>query len=310
MSCFGLQTDTLKRKDIQKRMLPHSWFPFALILVVAGLTGCSIQRTSVPWENQPVLTDGFEIFAQPGIPAERVTEISRLVNGINEELMSSFYTAPPPAPGFLVGLYRLSRAGFVIRPEKIAIVIYSDNSSYSKSYKGTLESLANFQKHDNTVHIPVDASEYVWRHELSHAILNEYKPNSPFWLQEGMAYFVYKNKFAGRISCNKRFTVKIPAIFDPFLPELRALPGIELKESFSNFSDREAGIANALSAYFVFYLWKKGMLVSFLTNYMHSKKATPLYVLTGGNPEKKKQLMNDFHAWLMTDEPFGQIPGC
>ncbi len=259
------------------------------IIIAVNFFSCYTWKARVPWEAQtPVITDDFSIFAEPGLDERETTRAVREASLIRKELADKFF------PGS--------------KKEKILLILYRNAASYEKYRLIELPTQADYERYKNRINIPVDAPAYVWRHEIAHAILESIRPGAPYWLQEGLAVFLQNQTFS-TAACGS--SVRMPPELGVLLPGMRQTPDL----SPSTFHDyrtgaEAAGLSAGVAGYFVFFLWKKRMLLDLLGRYSRETNSSPEFLLTGGNIERWRSLCEEFRAWIRTEEPLAALPGC
>ena len=259
----------------------------------------------VPWEggssppdqeNPGVLIrlvqkDGFLVYPEPGLdPGDVDRAIQRLIAD-REELRQQFFPAFRPATTFRV-------------------IFYRDLESYRKYRPGEVDSAADYERNRNTLNLPLDASPPVWKHEMVHAMMESIRPGTPFWLNEGLAYFAMFQHFDGPIRCEIPREATIPRHFHLYVPDIlehrEMVPGSDF--DYRKTSDIE--VNSVLSTFFVFYLWKEKRLTKLLHDFENSKEASPEFLLTRGNEREWRVLVSRFRFWLEGLGPYETIPGC
>lgn len=269
---------------------PGRIFFFITVIPILFFNSCVSISSSIPWDVKPIRSSGFYIYPEPGMPLSTIKRAAEKAEKIRDELVHAFFPD--------------------IEPFEIGLILYNDSNSYDNRFKDEIESLANYRRGENVIHIPVNADTYVWRHELSHAIMENAKPGSPYWLHEGLAYFVFENYFPERVSCNGHVRAKISPVFQSFLPDIRKIDPPVIRDRFNSSNAEKAGMESAISAYFVVYLWQKELLSDLIKKYLNADRAGPMFILSNGNPRKKDSLMEEFKKWLKTDLPDQTMPGC
>ncbi|MDH5656722.1 MAG: hypothetical protein OEZ34_12490, partial [Spirochaetia bacterium] len=245
---------------------PYLLLIFFFLFLISCRTK-TIQR--VPWEDKPVpdlITEHFEVYSEPSLKLEDYREQIMDAERIWKSFQKDFF------PG----------AG---NQKKIRLIIYGNQKSYSRYRRVPIDSLADFERREKRINISVDAPVTVWKHELSHAMLETARPGSPFWLHEGLALFLQAQHFQYPVSCTNLQKAAMPYSLSLYIEEVRddnnPIPG-----EFRPRSRRPTPESQStLAGYFVFYLWDQKKLSKFLHPYQNSKKRATEF-LAGG---KKKE---------------------
>ena len=263
-----------------------------LVLVVIG-AGCLGAPSPIPWQKPGVLeTPDFIVRVEPGLRPEeyvgRIEEISR----IKQSLVRDYF---PKYQG-----------------NKIGIALFRNRKSYNEYVRAlfSLELLSHYSR--NTIYIPLEAPDYIWRHELSHALLLNNRPGTmTFWLQEGLAQFVQANSFSKPVVCDGQSVAGMPPELAPSLMQLRDLPEMSVF-SRPNYKvpQQRALLHPALAGFFIFYLWDQRLLFDFLNRLQADPLGAPESILTRNNPALLKTMHEEFNKWMQTNRPLLRIPGC
>jgi len=263
---------------------------FVVVFFIAA--GCSTGtiKKRVPWESgPPVETRFFLLHADPQISAEEYAAPIENAQRIVTELRKNFFPEP--------------------MKKKISLILYKNQFSYSRHRRVLIDSVADFERRRKRINISIDAPESVWKHELSHALLELARPGTPFWLHEGLALLIQDSHFSGPITCDGRFTARMPESLERYLPELRTRRTLSPDTKFNSNLERMIEFHTGLAGYFVLFLWHEKRLVSFLKAYQHGNKDADR-TLTHGNPDEWKRLVEKFQIWLKSDAPRFALPGC
>jgi hypothetical protein len=245
----------------------------------------------VPWENAlKIKKNNFIIYAEPGIKESEINLAHTKLAEQQKDLSQAFFTG--------------------WSQKEIRVVLYRDIVSYSKFKPTPLNSGAHYISSTRTMHIPVSSPTYIWRHELMHALLEIMRPGTPYWLHEGLAYFIQLQHFGGTVSCVNPLYTSVPYDFHVFIEELRYREDLRPSSYFDARAGEEAGLNAVLSTYFIFFLWDKHLLSGSLSNYLYHDKISMEYILTGGNSASWEALAEEFRIWLKSDHPLKKIKGC
>ena len=259
-----------------------------VILAVNSLWFQACRSSDIPWANpRQFQQSGFIIFPEPGLqPGNFQAELKRAA-AIKNRLIEIYFPGKP------------------IKPLQIAL--FKNLESYRTTTKLPVKTLAHYRRTYRKIYIAVDSPEFVWRHELTHALLEERRPGAPFWFQEGLALFAHYNPFPELPGCKRLTRAKMGHLLS-FLSELRKrkdldpdLPGGRLK-SFP--------LDSALAGYFIYYLWDRRKLLNLVWRYQRGEGKSPEEILTGGRSEAWWEFRRGFRAWLISDRPTKSLPGC
>ena len=245
----------------------------------------------VPWLSNPIETPDFVVFAEPGVTSEELTASVDRARSLKRRMARFFF---PSFDG-----------------ERINIILYKNRQSYNRYRRIPLETVADFERLENRINISVYAPPVVWKHELSHAILEAVRGGTPYWLQEGLALFMQTQRLQRSVDCDGKLTARMPPYLHNFLDSLRKRASLAPSGDF-DYRDRKDALEfhTALSGYFVLFLWSEKKLTKLLNDYQRAPEATPEHVLTGGNTHVWNRLHEDFRKWLATDAPRGRVVGC
>lgn len=274
---------------------PGSRRPVVILLAAALLLGveCAGTPKRVAWENRLCLAaPEADFFAEPGITEVQCRSIYRRFRAIESRLVSQFFPNYDPAH------------------RKLSIVLYRDHDSYNRYRVVPIKSLADYNRVTHTIHIAVESPEFVWRHETTHALLEALRPNSPYWLHEGLALFVQNQNLPASIHCDGKALASMPVELEHFIEDLRARPLlIPGHHGAFQLNEKKAGLSLGLSGYFVFYIWDRQQLTRMLNIYQTTDQKA-LFILTGSDPELRAFLHEDFKRWIRTAQPTRLVPGC
>ncbi|MBL8018316.1 MAG: hypothetical protein JNM27_01505 [Leptospirales bacterium] len=141
------------------------------------------------------------------------------------------------------------------------------------------------------------------RHELAHALLDLNRPDTPYWLHEGLAYFLESNAAA----CGSN--ASIPQwLIDRLTSGKIDLSDVDLKSWESvDLSSRERAIqVAARSSAFVLFVWQKGQLERFLKT---SYQTRQLYDVPAAL-QWPNDWQAEFRTWLRRGEFRRALAGC
>lgn len=141
------------------------------------------------------------------------------------------------------------------------------------------------------------------RHELAHALLDLNRPDTPYWLHEGLAYFLESNA----AHCGS--SASIPQwLIDRLTSGSVDLSDVDLKSWEMvdlNSRDRAIQVA-ARSSAFLLFVWHKGQLERFLKTSYQTRQLTDVPAAL----QWSRDWPQEFRAWLKRGEFRGAIPGC
>jgi len=254
----------------------------------------SKQVYRVPWEeksNPDLVTAHYEVYAEPSL--KKLDYIQQIEDA--ERIWASFQK------DFFPGARN---------KKKIRLIIYGNQKSYSKYRRVPIDSLADFERKEKRINISVDAPVSVWKHELSHAMLETARPRTPFWLHEGLALFLQAQHFQEPVNCMRTQKAAMPYSLSFYIEEVRKdndpIPGHEFRSKSSRPTPETQ---STLAGYFIFFLWDKKMLHKLLHNYQKSDKKAEDY-LGNGKQKDREKLIEEFQTWLHSPRPLMEIPGC
>lgn len=267
--------------------------PFFVVIVQ-----CTSVPNRAPWEDgEGARSTYFLVYPEPGIPDPGTKNLLKKVEAIRREVLQFFPAHPPDH-------------------DTIRIVLYKNQESYNQYRITPLESLADFERIRNTLNLAVNAPEPYWRHEITHAMLHQWKPYAPFWLHEGLAIFLQFNRFKKLLLCGRdtSTTAFMPPVLSRFVRDISNHSDIRLGERFDYTSSTEkTALQSVLSAYFIYYLWNNNRLQWLLDHYLNHEGVYPEFYLTGGNIEEWHRVRLQFRLWMMREIEPGkgiQFPGC
>ena len=267
---------------------------FAIILF-SILTDCKSKNTyRVPWEdktNPDFITAHFEVFAEPSLQFNQYNQQVEEAERIWMSFQKDFF---PQAQN----------------KQKIKLIIYGNQKSYSRYRRVPVDSLADFERKEKRINISVDASVSVWKHELSHAMLESVRPKTPFWLHEGLALFLQAQQFQYPLSCGRPQKAAMPYSLSFYIEQVRQNAGPLQRREFGSKSSRPTPEAqSSMAGYFIFFLWDKKMLHKLLHSYQNSNRGAE-ELLAGNRQKDREKLLEEFEIWLRSPRPLMEIEGC
>ncbi len=263
------------------------------LFCLVWLNACASAPGRVPWEDNLCLaTREADFYAEPEISQAECEEVSERYRGLEQRLLSQFFPAYNP------------------EKRRLSIVLYRDYASYNRYRVIPIKSLADYNRVTHTIHIPMAAPAFVWRHETTHALLESLRPNTPYWLHEGLALFVQNQNLPAPLVCDGNTLASMPVELEHFIEDLRTKPLLVpgTQETFQ-LNEKKAGISLGLSGYFIFYIWERRQLKRMLEIYQTTDQ-DPDFILTGADPELRAFLHEDFIRWIRTSLPTAPRPGC
>ena len=265
----------------------------ALALVLGCTAACKSAPKRVEWENRLCLsTRDADFFAEPGIELRDCRKVHAKFRGIVLRLIGQFFPAYDP------------------EKRRLSVVLYRDHASYNRHRVVPIKSLADYNRLSHTIHIAIDAPAFVWRHEITHALLEALRPGTPYWLHEGLALLVQNQNLPRVIRCDGQTLASMPAELKHFIAELRSRPVlIPGNQGTFQLNEQQAGMSLGLSGYFVLYIWDRRQLQKMLRIYQTTEQ-NPQFILTGDDPELRAFLHEDFIRWIRTPQPTRKLPGC
>jgi hypothetical protein len=243
----------------------------------------------VPWEKEPPYrTPLFNVYPEPGIAKRdiigNIGEAERIVT----ELKKNFFP--------------------LSTNRRINVILYRDQKSYSMYRRVLFDSLADFERNEFRINVPLNAPRTTWRHELAHALLESARPLSPFWLHEGLALFLQEGDFTESIGCANHMAVSMPSTLRSYLPDLRRRDDLFSVKLGKN-SDDTLEFNTGLAGYFIFFLWHRKKLLPLLIEYQRGDRPPEWYIVHGDRA-KWRSLIEDFRLWIKSEYPEEALPGC
>lgn len=230
---------------------------------------------------------GVLVWVEPGVPVSRLQPVLKEVVAFHRSLEAQLAQDSTRTP--------------------LRLAIYASRESYAALRPVPVDSMAHFHRESQTIHIPITAPLETWRHETVHAFLYEHNPDLPYWLQEGTAYLLQGAN--ERPLCHGQ-PLRLPAEILPYrsllLAERRPLPLGPLSES----DNREQVLETTRAAYFAFFLWQRGELLSVIHHQVSDPATGPWLLLTGGDLHRHAALSADFYEWLGSPAAVAALPGC
>ncbi|MCB1327773.1 MAG: hypothetical protein KDK35_21255 [Leptospiraceae bacterium] len=265
-------------------------FLFTLLALLV-FSGCR-SSDRIPW---PAVTErtyrGFRVVEEPGLSPQTVQDTLDRAVDWRTEIEAAFF---PAAAGHTIGL-----------------VIYATAQSYRSNAHFHLDTLAHYERAENRIHITLKAPSGTWRHELAHALLEQVRANSPYWLHEGLAFLVMESDLRGSLACSSRPVVRLPAMLYPGLSALRAREQLNTTAIFDADQQTIYGSeALLVSAYFTLFLWKRQLLGDTLRRYQQEPGSSFDMLMVGSNLTARAALIADFEAWVRATDPAAAVPGC
>lgn len=265
---------------------------WTVLLTLFLATSCLGPQIRTPWEKPGFerAEGGFQVYAEPGIDEPTVNQSLQDLSRIKDELQLHYF------PTFQGRTFR--------------VILYKDRKSYESFRPVKIDSVADYERNRNTLNLPVHSDRTVWKHEMIHAMLESVRPQSPFWLNEGLAYFIMFQKFDAPPGCQAPMVASLPPNFPSYIPRILEKPDLKPGSDFDFTRTEEIELNSVLSTYFVLYLWKKQLLIDLLMEYQKNPEISAEFILTGGNVGKWKKMQHDFRVWLAGMGPLQEIPGC
>lgn len=254
------------------------------------LASCASSSLRAPWEkDEPVETAQFVVYAEPGIPRG---ELDRLI-GIGRDkvrLETSFFPER--------------------RGQRVKIILFRDAESYRAHRVVPLDSLADFDRQHRRISIAAGSDLYIWRHELSHALLEETAPDAPYWFQEGLALVLQNWESTKPRSCEAPVTLELHPNVVMDIPRIAAREH-DPTASFNMQAPRGEMLfrVNA-SAAFVFFLYNKQVLFQLIEELRRNPRSDPLFPITHGDRREKAVLIAEYERWLQSGKAQQKLPGC
>lgn len=189
------------------------------------------------------------------------------------------------------------------------LVAYANQHEYDLHDSSGLVTYARTNVAYPTIHISNDAPDFVWKHELSHAILIGVRSDAPYWIQEGIALFLQDRDPSHKYSCANPEKIRIPVFLLPHLAMVQGLKNIDLPLEKEYLDETNPTKQMATAGYFFLYLWHRKQFLTFLENY-GGKSMGVTTSLVNGNLTEWRALLRDFESWLGTLQGTERIPGC
>ena len=181
---------------------------------------------------------------------------------------------------------------------KPLIVVYPDQESYNRSSKHLPDNaLAHYDRSRKAIHVSVDASDAVWRHEMSHLYLDEVSSPAPFWFQEGLARFL-QNYNTQKPTCSPQAILPEFKTWVEKNPESLALETLDLPTSVDFMDPTGTVEKTVLSGVFVYFLWTRGDLTKVMRGLSDSPRSDPLFHITYGERGAMNKLRLDYISYL------------
>lgn len=263
----------------------------AMIAVLACLSVLALMSCSAaPWLRSGEVhreVDGLLLWIEPGIRIEglrpRLEEVRAFHRAVQGQLTPGTGTAP------------------------LRLAVYVSPASYAALRPVAVDSVAHFHRDSRIIHIPASAPPEAWRHETVHAVLHEHNPNLPFWLQEGSALLFQGAK--GTALCHAQ-ALRLPPGVLAYRNVLAARPRPLPIALRGEAALDELYLDTAQAAFFAFFLWQRGELLSVIQNQPRNPAMTPFLLLTGGDLQRQEALSAEFIEWLKTSSAIGAAAGC
>ncbi len=300
MSSLPLTADETLRSVIR----PLSRIIFVSLIAAFLLEGCRALPRQLPWKYPGVMENRtFRVYAQPGLRPEQYTDSLTRAARAHARLRAAFFGNRKMYP--------------------VNLVLFKDYKSYQAYVRRqfSIELIAHYRRDIRAVFIARESGAFVWRHELTHALLESLRPGTEFWLHEGLALFAQHNELPGEPSCSKPFRASMPPGLQASLHTLRN------RKQLTPFKTPEYRKENkdlfhnpAVAGYFVFFLWSRRELTPLLKRYLaDSSKPAHRFLpgfenydinKTSGKKVPEPAILRDFRRWLKTKQPAGRLAGC
>lgn len=267
------------------------WRKAAMSAVLALLPAFAmVSCAAAPWLRSGEVhreVDGLLLWMEPGVRVEglrtRLDEVRAFHRAAQNELTPGRGTVP------------------------LRLAVYASAASYAALRPVAVDSVAHFHRESRVIHIPASAPAEAWRHETVHAVLHEHNPNLPFWLQEGSALlFQGANETALCRGQVLRLPPGVLAYRNLLASRPRPLPIALRGEAALD----ELYLDTSQAAFFAFYLWQRGQLLSVIQHQPQNPDSTPFLLLTGGDLHRNAALSAEFNEWLKTSAAIGASSGC
>ncbi len=264
---------------------PHRIIVFALFL-----SACASGGLRAPWEKEEAMeTAQFIVYPEPGIARG---EFDRLI-GIGRDkvrLETSFFPER--------------------RGSRVKVILFRDSASYRAHRILPLDSMADYDRLYRRISIAAGSDLYVWRHELSHALLEETAPEAPYWFQEGLALFLQNWESTEVRSCVTPIAAALHRDIVSNLTEVMARPH-DPTIPFDHRTPKDELLFHVnASAAFVFFLYHKQVLFQLIEDLRINPRADPLFSLTRGDRRRKVLLIDEYMKWLKGGKALQRLPGC
>ncbi|MCE9597806.1 MAG: hypothetical protein K8S54_07550 [Spirochaetia bacterium] len=162
---------------------------------------------------------------------------------------------------------------------------------------------STYDSRQKTIGLDPDARADSARHELAHALLDLNRPDSPYWLHEGLAYFLESN------ACACGSNASIPQ----WMIERLTSGSIDISQidlrlwDEADLSTREKALPVAVrSSAFILFVWQRGHLEQFLKAAYRTRELNqvPAMLLWSSDwPE-------EFRIWLRHGHYRKALSGC
>ena len=286
----GFATPTAERR--RSALTPARQYGFLFSLVLLWVFSGCVSSGRIPW---PHATErayrGFRVVEEPGLSPQTVQDTLDRAADWRTEIEGAFF---PAATGHPIGL-----------------VIYATAQSYRSNAHFHLDTLAHYERAENRIHITLKAPSGTWRHELTHALLEQGRANSPYWLHEGLAFLVMDSDLRGSRTCSSRPLARLPAMLHAGLNVLREREQLNTAAIFDADQQTIYGSeALLVSAYFTLYLWNRGLLGDTLRRYQEQPGSAFDMLMVGSNLTARAALIADFEIWVRATDPAVALPGC
>lgn len=260
----------------------HFFIVSSFLLIFAGCTAASLNPEWV--QGAPDRQNGVLLYTEPGLDQITIRKASSKATVIEGKIRALLF---PTVDSF-----------------DYKIVLYKNQAGYSESKRHKLPSVAHFHKLEKQLHIASDAPDFVWRHEMTHALLESVSENSPYWIHEGLADLMMSDfqPYPGQKNCG---TIKMITHRLHLLPVVRK--SVETVTGEINYHDRKQFMERlGLASFFMLYQWDKGTMSHDLDSYLNGEGPFVVWTENGVDEEE----MSSFRAWLRTARPAQRIHGC
>ncbi len=278
---------------VKRKYFYLAFFFLYMIFLFSCRSALVIPNTNAWKKVKPVLIHGFQTYSDPEI-RKNLDSFLKEKAAIRDRLKQSYFP-----------LYRSSHSSIVL-------ILYAKRENYVKtlSFKRQRSfQRAHYRRVTGAIHISLDASNGVWRHELTHALLEEIRPRSPIWLHEGLANFLQRQKITPLSECSLPRSVYLSKHL------LRRSSRYARKEKDAILrllhSEKKAKSYRyyELNSLLMYYLWSRKKLGLFLQNYQNTKKSAikTLSIISG---KKTSVFMLSFYSWLSSENKQTEMKGC